>query len=83
MKHRPDVQRYAVAQPASVGKHLDRAFGTHCWIDGDEAVVKWWPFGVVGDEILLLECVPQCHGDLAGLVIVDFGKEVDISLLAG
>ncbi|MBV9163964.1 MAG: hypothetical protein JO281_21000 [Pseudonocardiales bacterium] len=35
-------------------------------------------FGVVGDEILLLECAAQCCDDLAGFVIVDLGKEVDV-----
>lgn len=65
-------------QPASVGKNLDRALGSGCWVDGDEAVVKWGPFGVLGDEILLFECVAQCCGDLAGFLVVGLGKEVDV-----
>ncbi len=78
MKHRPEVQSDAVVQPASVGKHFDRAFGTRRWIDSDEAVIKWWPFGAVGDEILLLECAAQCRDDLTRFLIIDLGKEIDV-----
>lgn len=74
MKHRPEVQRDAVMQPSSVGKHFDRAFGTGCWVYGDEAVVKRWPFAVVRDEVLLLECVAQCGDDLAGFMVVYSAK---------
>ncbi len=77
MKHRPEVQRDAVMRPSSVGKHFDRAFGTSCWVYGDEAVVKRWPFAVVRDEVLLLECVAQCGDDLAGFMVVYLSEEVD------
>jgi hypothetical protein len=70
-------------QPAAIGKHLDGAFGTRCWVDGDEAVVEWWPFGIVGGKVLIFECMAQCCSDLAGFVIVDLGKEVDIFRRAG
>lgn len=62
MKHRSDVQRDAVMQSASVGKHLDRAIGTGCLVDSDEAVIKW---DIMGDEILLFECSAPCGDDLA------------------
>jgi hypothetical protein len=78
MKHRPEAQRDAVMQSASVGKHLDRAFGTGCWVYGDEAVVKRWPFGVVRDEVLLLECLAHCCDDLAGFMVVYLSEEVDV-----
>jgi hypothetical protein len=78
MKHRPEVQRDAVMQPASVRKHLDRAFGTGHLVHSDEAVFKRWPIGVVSDEVLLLECLAQCCDDLTGFMIVDLGKEVDV-----
>lgn len=45
--------------------------------------MKRWSFGVVGDEILFLECAAQCRGDLAGFMIVDLSKEVDVSCRPG
>jgi hypothetical protein len=45
--------------------------------------MKRWPFGVVGDELLLFECAAQCCGDLTGFVIVDLGKEVNVFRWAG
>ena len=59
---------------ASVGKYLDRAFGTRRWINSDKAVVKRRPFGVVGNEILLLKRASQSCRGLAGFVIIDLGK---------
>lgn len=40
-----------------------------CRVDRDEAVVKWWRFGVLGDEILLLQGTAQCGDDLASFKI--------------
>jgi hypothetical protein len=45
--------------PVSVSEHLNRAFSTDCRVDGDESTVKWWPFGVVSNEALSLECLAQ------------------------
>jgi hypothetical protein len=53
------------------------------WIDSDKAVVKRRPFGVVGNEILLLERASQGCRDLASFVIIDLGKKVNILCRSG
>jgi hypothetical protein len=46
MEHWPGVPHDTVMQPALVGKHLDHAFGTRRWVDGEEN----------GDHAVVVRC---------------------------
>ena len=46
-------------------------------------MITRWSFGVVRDEALLLERLAQRRDDLARFLVIDLGKEVDVSSRQG
>jgi hypothetical protein len=51
MKHQSEVQRDTVAQPASVGKHFDRAFSAGWQVDSDERGGGGGPLPIISSRM--------------------------------